>query len=203
MPRFINTITFVASATVSSSRSDDDAMPVRIGEEERQRNRCRPAATLRADGGCGRSLRRSSSPIPLGGINSSSLLDLASQAPSANVTVFMNRGTRSQGPLSLVKTTSVFASKPSCFSVSKMRTALSISSTASRYIPRRDLSVNLSEANSGKQLRSRRSTRRRGIERGQPNSLARHPVQIGSDNGGMSKATEVSVSKVIGKKQAG
>ncbi len=34
-----------------------------IGEEEGQRTRCRPAATLRADGGCGRPLCRSSSPM--------------------------------------------------------------------------------------------------------------------------------------------
>ena len=54
---------------------DGGAMSVCIVEEERQRNRCRPAATLRADGGCGRSPRRS-------------------QAPSANVMVFMGRDTR-------------------------------------------------------------------------------------------------------------
>ncbi len=36
-----------------------------IVEEERQRNRCCPAATLRADGGCGRSLCLSSSPMSL------------------------------------------------------------------------------------------------------------------------------------------
>ena len=53
VPRSINTVTFVASATASSSRSDDDEMSLCIGEEERQRNRRRPAATLRADGGCG------------------------------------------------------------------------------------------------------------------------------------------------------
>ena len=58
-------MTFVASATASSSRSDDDTMSVGIVEEEGQRNRCRPAATLRADGGCGRSLCRSSSPMSL------------------------------------------------------------------------------------------------------------------------------------------
>ncbi len=63
--RSINTVTFVASATASSARSDDDAMPMCIVEEKRQRNRCRPAATLRADGGCGRSLCRSSSPMSL------------------------------------------------------------------------------------------------------------------------------------------
>ena len=40
----MNTMTFVASATASSSRSDDDAMRD-IGEEERQRKRRRPAAT--------------------------------------------------------------------------------------------------------------------------------------------------------------
>ena len=58
-------MTFVGSATASSSRSDDDAMSVCIVEEERQRNRRRPAATLRADGGCGRSPCPSSSPMYL------------------------------------------------------------------------------------------------------------------------------------------
>ena len=62
VPRSINMVTFVASATASSSRSDDDAMSVRIAEEEGQRNRCRPVATLRADGGCGRSLCLSLAP---------------------------------------------------------------------------------------------------------------------------------------------
>ncbi|MCH6569669.1 MAG: hypothetical protein IH794_06145, partial [Acidobacteria bacterium] len=68
-----------------------------IAEEERQRNRCRPAATLRADGGCGRSrgtrlrvTRRRRCPC----IASSSLLDLPSQAPSANIIVFMERDTK-------------------------------------------------------------------------------------------------------------
>ncbi|MFB3142337.1 MAG: hypothetical protein ACE1Z2_05955, partial [Acidobacteriota bacterium] len=36
-----------------------------IAEEERQRNRCRSAATLRADGGCGQYLCPSSSPMSL------------------------------------------------------------------------------------------------------------------------------------------
>jgi len=36
VPRFIDMVTFVASATASSSRSDDDAMSLRIVEEERQ-----------------------------------------------------------------------------------------------------------------------------------------------------------------------
>jgi len=68
-----------------------------IVEEERQRNRCRPAATLRADGGCGRSrgtrlrvTRRRRCPC----ITFSSLLDLPSQAPSANIIVFMERDTK-------------------------------------------------------------------------------------------------------------
>ena len=63
--RPMNTLMFVVSATASSSRSNDDAMSVYITEEERQRNRCRPAATLRADGDCGQSLRHSSSSMPL------------------------------------------------------------------------------------------------------------------------------------------
>jgi len=71
-----------------SSRSDVSD----IVEEERQRNRCRPAATLRADGGAGDLCvaRRRRCPC----IAFSSLLDLASQAPSANVMVFMGRDTK-------------------------------------------------------------------------------------------------------------
>ncbi len=67
-------------------------MSVRIAEEERQRNRCRPADTLRAEGVVGDLCvpRRRRCPC----IASSSLLDLTSQAPSANVIVFMKRGTR-------------------------------------------------------------------------------------------------------------
>ena len=61
--RSINTVTFVASATASSSRSDNDTDVSDIVEEERQRNRCRPAVTLWADGGCGRPLWCSSSPM--------------------------------------------------------------------------------------------------------------------------------------------
>ena len=53
VPRSLNTVTFVASATASSSRSDNDTMSMFIVEEEGQRNRRRPAATLWADGGCG------------------------------------------------------------------------------------------------------------------------------------------------------
>jgi len=70
---------------------DDDAMSVRIAEEEGQRNRCRPAATLWAEGVADDLCvtRRRRCPC----IASSSLLDLASQAPSANVIVFMKRGT--------------------------------------------------------------------------------------------------------------
>ncbi len=91
MPRFINILTFVASATASSSRSDDDVMSVCIAEEEGQRNRCRPATTLWAEGVAGNlcvPCRRRCSCIA-----SSSLLDLPSQAPSANIIVFMERGT--------------------------------------------------------------------------------------------------------------
>ncbi len=51
---------FAASATPPDSRRSDE--PIRdIGEEEQRREWGRPAATLRAEGGCGRSLRRLSS----------------------------------------------------------------------------------------------------------------------------------------------
>ncbi len=84
-------MTFVASATASSSRSNDDAMSVRIAEEEGQRNRCRPAATLWAEGVADDLcvVRRRRCPC----IASSSLLDLTWQAPSANVMVFLGRDT--------------------------------------------------------------------------------------------------------------
>jgi len=62
-----------------------------IAEEERQRNRCRPAATLWAEGIVGDLCVPCRRRCPC--IASSSLLDLASQAPSANVIVFMKRGT--------------------------------------------------------------------------------------------------------------
>ena len=92
VPRFINTVTFVASATASSLRSDDDEMSMRIAEEERQRNRCRPAATPWAEGVAGDLCVPCRRRCPC--IASSSLLDLASQVPSANVIVFMKRGTK-------------------------------------------------------------------------------------------------------------
>ena len=65
VPRFINTVTFVANATVSSSRSDDDAMSMRIAEEEGQRNRRRPVATLWAEGVAGDLCVPLSSPMSL------------------------------------------------------------------------------------------------------------------------------------------
>ena len=48
-------------------------------------------------GGCGRSLRRSSSTMSY--ISSLSLLDFASQAPSANITVFIEVSTKQEGYL--------------------------------------------------------------------------------------------------------
>ena len=67
-------------------------MSVRIAEEEGQRNRCRPAATLWAEGVADDLCvtRRRRCPC----IASSSLLDLPSQASSANVIVLMKRGTK-------------------------------------------------------------------------------------------------------------
>ena len=56
----------------------------------------------------------------------------------------------SHGPLSLVKKTNVFRSRPSCRSASSTRPTLqSISSTTSPYRPRRLWPRNLPEANSG------------------------------------------------------
>ncbi len=56
----INTVMFVASAAPPDSRRSDESIRD-IAEEEQRRRRGRTAATLWAEGGCGRSLRRSSS----------------------------------------------------------------------------------------------------------------------------------------------
>ena len=69
----------------ASARSDDDAMPECIVEEERHRNRRHPAATLRADGG----LRAISASLVVDdtlSIASSSFLDLARQTHPQNAT---------------------------------------------------------------------------------------------------------------------
>ncbi len=91
MSRSINTVTFVASATASSSRSDDDAMPVCIVEEGDKEIDAVPPPPFGLMG-VARDLcvaRRRRCPC----ITSSSLLDLSSQAPSANVILFMERDT--------------------------------------------------------------------------------------------------------------
>ena len=64
----------MASATASSSRSNDDTMSVYMVEEERQKNRCRPAATLRADGGRGRAQEFGDSPRTLPSLRLLSIL---------------------------------------------------------------------------------------------------------------------------------
>ncbi len=89
--RSINTVTFVASATASSSRSDDDAMSVtswRRSDKEIDAVPPPPFGLMRVAGDLCVARRRR---CP--GITSSSLLDLPSQAPSANVMVFMERDT--------------------------------------------------------------------------------------------------------------
>ena len=63
--RSINTVTFVASTTASSSRSDDDAMSVTSWRRSDKEIDAVVLANLRADGRCGRPLRRSSSPMSL------------------------------------------------------------------------------------------------------------------------------------------
>ena len=66
------------------------AMPRSIVEERQRRRRPHAAGTRRAPGGCGRSLRCSSSPMRTG-IASSSRLDLASQAPGARLMLILGR----------------------------------------------------------------------------------------------------------------
>ena len=58
--RPINTMMYVASATASRARSDDELNALYHGGGATKLS-ARPVATRRADGGCGRSLRWSSS----------------------------------------------------------------------------------------------------------------------------------------------
>ncbi len=91
VPRFIDTVAFVASATASSSRSDDDAM---FGASRRRRDKeidadPPPPFGLMGVAGDLCVARRRRCPC----IVFSLLLDLASQAPSANITISIKRGT--------------------------------------------------------------------------------------------------------------
>ncbi len=91
VPRFIDTVAFVASATASSSRSDDDAMS---GASRRRSNKeidavpPPPFGLMGVAGDLCVARRRRCSCIAF-----SLLLDLASQAPSANITISIKRGT--------------------------------------------------------------------------------------------------------------
>ncbi len=59
----MNTMTFVASAMASSSRSDDDSMSVTSWRRSDNEIDAVPPPPFGLMGGCGRSLRRSSSPM--------------------------------------------------------------------------------------------------------------------------------------------
>jgi len=90
VPRFIDTVAFVASATASSSRSDDDALS---GASRRRRDKEIDAVPPPPFGQMGVAgdlcvARRRRCPY----IAFSLLLDLASQAPSANITISIKRG---------------------------------------------------------------------------------------------------------------
>ncbi len=83
---------FVASATASSSRSNDDAMSCasrRRSDKEIDAVPPPPFGLMRVAGDLCVPHRRRCPDIA-----SSSLLDLASQAPSANVMVFLGRDTK-------------------------------------------------------------------------------------------------------------
>ncbi len=85
-------VMFVASATASSSRSDDDAMSMtswRRSDKEIDAVPPPPFGLMEVAGDLCVSRRRRCSYIA-----SSSFLDLASQAPSANIIVFMKRDTK-------------------------------------------------------------------------------------------------------------
>ena len=91
VPRFIDTMTFVASATASSSRSDNDAMSLtswRRSDKEIDAVPPPPFGLMRVAGDLCVARRRRCPCIAF-----SLLLDFASQAPSANVTISMKRDT--------------------------------------------------------------------------------------------------------------
>ncbi len=95
MSRSINRVTFVASATASSSRNDDDAMSVTSWRRSDKEVDAVPPPPFGLMGVAGDLCvaRRRRCPC----ITSSSLLDLPSQAPSANIIVFMERDTKFPG----------------------------------------------------------------------------------------------------------
>ncbi len=91
MPRFIDMVLFVASATASSSRSDDDAMSVtswRRSDKEIDAVPPPPFGLMGIAGDLCVARRRRCPCIAF-----SLLLDLPSQAPSANVIISMKRDT--------------------------------------------------------------------------------------------------------------
>jgi len=87
---FINTATHAPSAAASDARSDDDAMPGRIVEEERQSRRGPDRGPRPA-----RDCDRAPAPPAPGGL--AGLRSLPSKhiraGPPADVVVFMNTGT--------------------------------------------------------------------------------------------------------------
>ncbi len=88
-------MTFVASATASSSRSNNDAMSVTSWRRSDKEVDAVPPPPFGLMGVAGDLCvaRRRRCPC----ITFSLLLDLASQAPSANVTISMKRGTKEAG----------------------------------------------------------------------------------------------------------
>jgi len=92
VPRFIDMVLFVASATAPSSRSDDDAMSVtswRRSDKEIDAVPPPPFGLMGIAGDLCVARRRRCPCIAF-----SLLLDLPSQAPSANVIIFMERDTK-------------------------------------------------------------------------------------------------------------
>ena len=91
VPRFIDMVLFVTSATASSSRSNDDAMSVtswRRSDKEIDAVAPPPFGLMEVAGDLCVARRRRCSCIAF-----SLLLDLPSQAPSANVIISMKRDT--------------------------------------------------------------------------------------------------------------
>jgi len=87
----MNIMMFVVSATASSSRNDNDAMSVTSWSRSDKKIDTVPPPPFGLMGVAGDLCvaRRRRCPC----ITSSSLLDLPSQAPSANVKIFMGRNT--------------------------------------------------------------------------------------------------------------
>ncbi len=120
-------MTFVARATASSSRSDDDAMSCASRRRSDKEIDAVPPSPFGLMGVAGNLCVARHRRCPY--IASSSLLDLPSQNPSANVLVFLGRDTSHNGAGS--ETTNTF-----CDLIGELRSGLEKSETQSDFFPK-------------------------------------------------------------------